>query len=131
MVLFSLRKKNFGSNEVPLINPKNGQRELSSPEIENPNDINVIISNKNHPASISLLLSRVGGSVAPSQDNVNLILCRHLNTSSLRSFNSSLRSLKLIILIFSSIHKLHLLLKLFAVEDCLFSTLFGGLVPDL
>ena len=37
--------------------------------------------------------------MALSQDNLNFPLCQHLNTSSFRSF-SSLRSLKLIILIF-------------------------------
>ena len=52
-------------------------------------EIDVIISNKNHPASISLLLSRVGASVDPSQDNLNVLLCLHWNTSSLHSFNSS------------------------------------------
>ena len=56
-------------------------------------EINVITSNKNHPASISLRLSTVGASGSPSQDNLNLL---HLNTSSLRSFSSSLQSLKLI-----------------------------------
>ena len=65
------------------------------------------------------LLLFLGGSVDPSNDNLNLFLCLHLNTSSLRSFNSSLRSLKLIIQFFSSIHKLYLPLKIFAVEDCL------------
>ena len=91
-------------------------------------EINVIISNKNHPKSISPLLYRVGTFVAPTQDNLNLLLCLHLNRSSLRS---SLRSLKLFIIVFSSIHKLHLPLKVFAVEDCL--TIFHfiwGLAPD-
>ena len=80
---------------------------------------NVTITYKIHPKSISLFLSRVGASVTPSQDYLNLLLCLHLNTGSLRSLSSSLQSLKLIILIFSSIHKLHQQLKLFAVEDCL------------
>ena len=71
-------------------------------------EINIIISNKNHPASISLLLSRVEALVTPSHDNLNLLLCRNLNTSSFHSFNSCLRSLKLNILFFTSIHKLHL-----------------------
>ena len=66
-------------------------------------EINVIISNKNHPASISLLLSRVEALVIPSHDNLNLLLCPHLNISSFHSFNSSLRSLKLNILFFTSI----------------------------
>ena len=30
-------KKLFNSHQVPSINPKNGQRELSTPEIKNPN----------------------------------------------------------------------------------------------
>ena len=51
-------------------------------------EINVIITDKNHPTSIYLLLSKVGASVAPSQDNLNLLLCLHLNTSSLRSLSS-------------------------------------------
>ena len=94
-------------------------------------EIIVIISNKNHPALISLLLFRVAASVPPSprcQDDLDLLLCLHLNTSWLRSFNSSLRSLKLIILIFSLVHKLHLSLKLFTVEDCLtiFHFIWGG-----
>ena len=53
------------------------------------------------PTSISLLSSRVGALVAHSQDDLNLLFCLHLNTGSLRSFNSRLRSLKLIILIFT------------------------------
>ena len=40
-------------------------------------EMNVIISNKNHLKLISLFLSRVGASVAPSQDNLNLLLCLH------------------------------------------------------
>ena len=33
-----MKNKNIsGSHQVPLINPKNGQRELTSPEIKNPN----------------------------------------------------------------------------------------------
>ena len=68
--------------------------------------------------------------MAPNQDNLNLLLCQHLNTSSLCSLSSCLQSLKLIILIFLSLHKLHLPLKLFAVEDCLFSTFFEVLAPD-
>ena len=99
---------------MPLINPKKSQVELTTPEIKNPNfeliskspplhkyprhtsiipltsEINVINANKNHPTSISQLLSRVGASVAPSQDNINLLLCQHLNKSSFHSFNSSL-----------------------------------------
>ena len=71
-------------------------------------EINIIISNKNHPASISLLLSWVEALVAPSHDDLNLLLCLNLNTSSFHLFNSSLRSLKLNILFFTSIHKLHL-----------------------
>ena len=47
-------------------------------------EINVIISNKNHPASISLQLSQVGALVAPSLDDLNLLLCLHLNTSSIQ-----------------------------------------------
>ena len=90
-------------------------------------EIKVIISNKTHPKYISLFLSRVGASVVHNLDNFNLLLCLHLNITSLRSFSSCLRSLKLVILIFSSIHKLHLALKLFAIEDCLFSTLLEGL----
>ena len=39
--------------------------------------------------------------------------------SLLHLISSSLRSLRLVILIFSSIHKLHQPLKLFTVEDCL------------
>ena len=73
-------------------------------------EINIIISNKNHPASISLLLSRVEALVDPSHDNLNLLLCPHLNTSSFHSFNSSQQSLKLNILFFTSLQKLHLLL---------------------
>ena len=48
----------------------------------------------------------------PSQDNLHLSLCQHLNTSLLYSLSSSLWSLKLIMLIFSSIHKLYLPLTL-------------------
>ena len=81
--------------------------------------MNIIISNKNHLKSISLFLCRVGASVARNQDNLNLLLCLHLNTSALRSLSRCRRSLKLIILIFSSIHKLYLPLKLFADENCL------------
>ena len=55
---------------------------------------------------------------ALNQDILNLPLYLHLNTSLLHILNSCLGSLKLIIQIFSSIHKLHLLLKLFVVEDC-------------
>ena len=72
-----------------------------------------VISNRYHSKSISLFLSRVGASVAHNQDNLNLPLCLHLNTSSLRSLSRSLRSLKLIIQIFSSMNKLYL------PEDCL------------
>ena len=68
--------------------------------------------------------------MANNQDNLNSPLCLHLNASSLCSLSSSLRSLKLIILIFSSIHKLHLPLKLLTVEDCLFPILFEGLASD-
>ena len=50
------------------------------------------------------------------QVNLNLFLCLHLNISSFRLINSRLEVLKLIILIFSLIHRLHQLLKLFAVE---------------
>ena len=57
--------------------------------------------------------------MALDQDNLNLPLRLHLNTSSLRELSSRLGSLKLIIHFFSAIQKLHLLLKLFAVEDCL------------
>ena len=128
---------------MPLINPKNRQEELTTPENQNPNllinihisqnilfcinllviiiattNLNVINSNRKF-SWISPLWPRVGALVAPSQDNWNFHLCLHLNTSSLRSFNNSLRSLKLFILIFSSIHKLYLPLKLLAVEDCL------------
>ena len=85
------------SNQIPLINPINDQEELTTPEIksryfesisnfpESPplhksprhiiqptTELNVINSNKNHPASISLLLHTVGASVAPSQDYLNL-----------------------------------------------------------
>ena len=31
-----LLKKTFGTHQVPLINPKNGQRELTTPEIKTP-----------------------------------------------------------------------------------------------
>ena len=68
--------------------------------------------------------------MAANQDNLNLFLCLHLNTSSLHSLSSSLQSLKLII-IFSSIHKLHQLLKIFTIDDCL--TIFHfiwGVSPD-
>ena len=58
-------------------------------------------------SSLSLLLPRIGGSVALSQE-LNFPLCLHLNSSSFRSFNSCQRSLKLIIVIFPSIHKLNL-----------------------
>ena len=54
----------------------------------------------------------IGVSVALSQENLNFPLCLQLNASWFLSFNSSLRFLKLIILNFSSIHKLHLPLKL-------------------
>ena len=64
-------------------------------------EINFIIFNKNHPKSISLFLSRVGASVTPDQDNLNLLLRLHLNTNLLDLLSSSLRTLKLIILIFS------------------------------
>ena len=63
--------------------------------------------------------------MALSQDNLNF----PLDTSLFLSFNTCLPSLKLIILIFSSIYKLHLPLNLFAVEDCLIFfplTLEGG-----
>ena len=55
--------------------------------------------------------------MTPNQDNLNLPLCLDLNTSLLCALSSRLRSLKLIIQIFSLIHKLHLPLKLLAVED--------------
>ena len=45
--------------------------------------------------------------MVPNLNNLNLLLCLHLDTSSLRSLSNSLRSLKLIILIFSLINKLH------------------------
>ena len=69
--------------------------------------------------------------MALNQDNLNLPLCLPIKHKVLRSLSSSLRSLKLIILIFSSMHKLHLLLKLFAVEDCLtiFHFYFFGVSP--
>ena len=39
--------------------------------------MNVIIFNKNHPTSISLQLSRVGASVASSQNNLNLFFLKY------------------------------------------------------
>ena len=63
-------------------------------------EINVIISNKNHPKSISLFLSRGGASVGPNQDNLDFRLCLY---KFIIFINFSLQSLKLIILIFSSI----------------------------
>ena len=47
---------------------------------------------------------------------LNLFLCLHLNINSFSLFSCRLLSLELILLIFSSIHWLHLLLKLFAVK---------------
>ena len=73
-----------------------------------------------------MTLPRVGASVALRQDNLNLLLCLYLNPTSFRSFNSSLSSLKLITMIFSSIHKFNQPLKLFTVEDCLCSSLLVG-----
>ena len=55
----------------------------------------------------------------PYQVNLILFLCLHFEISLLCLFISHLESLKLIILIFFSTHKLHLQLNLFAVEDCL------------
>ena len=72
--------------------------------------------------------------MALNQDNFNLPLCLHLNTNSLCALSSHLESFKLIILIFSLIHKLYLPLKLFSVEDCQAIFHFngvGGLAPDI
>ena len=55
----------------------------------------------------------------PNQDNLNFPLCLHLKTSSFLSFNNSFEFLKLIMLIFSYKHGLHLPLKLLAVDECL------------
>ena len=136
---------------MSLINPKNDPRELTTTEIKNPNykfiskfpiisllhksprhiiqsttEKNVNNTNKTHPASISLLLSWIGASVAPSQDNLNLLLCLHLATSLFRSFNCSLWFLKSNILIFYRYtsyiyHWSYSRLK----TAWLFSTLFG------
>ena len=79
----------------------------------------LFFSNKINPKSISRFLSWVKPSIALSQDILNLPLFLHSNTSSLRALSSRPGSLKLYILFFFSIHKLHLLLHLIAVEDSL------------
>ena len=52
-------------------------------------------------------------------NNLNFVLCLHLAINSLLLFNNFSGNLYVIICIFSSKHKLHLLSKLFAVFDFL------------
>ena len=73
--VLDILQKHFSAAQTLILNQYLKFQE--SPSLHSPHchiilvttKIDVIISNKNHPALISLLLSRVGASMAPSQES--------------------------------------------------------------